>query len=178
MLLEKFNLPFETVSPKTDETPQPGEMPLDLVRRLALAKARAVSGKHPHAVVIGSDQVAACENRIVGKPGSVERAHEQLASFSGRTVLFLSAFAIVCEESGFLFERTVETVVIFRRLGSAEIDRYVSLDNPLDCAGSFRSEAAGTTLLKSMSSTDPTAIMGLPMIALAKGLRAAAYRLP
>ena len=106
-MLEKFPLPFEAMSPRTDETPLAGEIPLALVRRLALAKARAVSGEHPHAVVIGSDQVAACENRIVGKPGNVERAREQLASFSGRTVIFFSAFALVCEESGFLFERTV-----------------------------------------------------------------------
>lgn len=177
-MLERFSLSFETMAPEVDESALSGELPSGLVRRLALAKARAISTANPQAVVIGSDQVAECQGRIVGKPGSIVRACEQLASFSGSTVNFLSAFALVCEEGSFLFERTVLTEVVFRELKDSEIQRYVMLDNPLDCAGSFRSEANGPTLLRRMSSTDPTAIMGLPMIELAEGLRAAGYVLP
>lgn len=177
-MLERFPLAFATMAPETDETALPGELPSVLVRRLALAKARAVSGANPGAVIIGSDQVAEYQGRIVGKPGNLEKAAEQLASFSGRTVNFLSAFALVSEQSGFLFERTVRTEVVFRQLQEDEIQRYLALDKPLDCAGSFRSEANGPTLLTRMSSPDPTAIMGLPMIELAQGLRMAGYVLP
>ncbi len=178
MMLERFPLDFAAVAPETDETALSGELPSALVRRLALAKARTISRTNPDAVVIGSDQVAEYQDRIVGKPGSLARAAEQLTSFSGRTVNFLSAFALVCEENGFLFERTVVTEVVFRELEDDEIQRYLALDKPVDCAGSFRSEANGPALLTRMSSSDPTAIMGLPMIELAQGLRLAGYVLP
>jgi len=177
-MLERFPLAFAIRAPETDETALPGELPSALVRRLALAKARAVSATNPGAVIIGSDQVAEYQDRIVGKPGSLEKAAEQLASFSGKTVNFLSAFALVCEQSGFLFQRTVLTEVVFRQLDEEEIQRYLALDKPFDCAGSFRSEANGPALLTRMSSPDPTAIMGLPMIELAQGLRMAGYVLP
>ncbi|MEE4217506.1 MAG: nucleoside triphosphate pyrophosphatase [Xanthomonadales bacterium] len=178
IMLERFPLEFGTVAPEADETARPGELPSALVRRLALAKARAVSRTNPAAVVIGSDQVAEHEGRIVGKPGSLENASRQLAAFSGRTVNFLSAFTLVCEDEKFLYERTVITEVVFRELKDDEIQRYLALDRPFDCAGSFRSEANGPALLTRMSSTDPTAIMGLPMIELAAGLRMAGYALP
>lgn len=177
-MLERFPIQFETQAPDTDETPAPGERPGDLVQRLALEKARSVSCKFPDALVIGSDQVAECDGNIVGKPGDRVRAVKQLASFSGRTVRFLSAFAIVHENEAFVFEQTVVTEVEFRTLGESEIERYLSLDTPYDCAGSFRSEANGPALLKRMSSDDPTAIMGLPMIALAEGLRLGGICLP
>ena len=177
-MLERFPLEFGTVAPEADETALPGELPAALVQRLALAKARAVSSTNPSAVIIGSDQVAEYEGHIVGKPGNLANAAGQLAAFSGRTVNFLSAFALVCQDNGFLFERTVVTEVVFRELEEDEIQRYLALDSPFDCAGSFRSEANGPALLTRMSSSDPTAIMGLPMIELAEGLRMAGYALP
>ncbi|MBT8040540.1 MAG: septum formation protein Maf [Gammaproteobacteria bacterium] len=178
LMLERFSLPFETAAPEVDESEKPGETPRQMVRRLAREKAEAVAAAHPSALVIGSDQVAECEGAWVGKPGSEARARMQLAGFSGRTVRFLSAFAIVSRDNAFVYERTVITEVIFRRLESREIERYVALDQPLDCAGSFRSEASGPALLEAMRSDDPTAIMGLPLIELTKGLRAGGVRLP
>jgi septum formation protein len=178
LLLERLPLEFETVSPDTDESVLPGETPRDLVRRLALAKARSVADKYPSAIVIGSDQVAECDGAIIGKPGDAESARQQLAGFSGRRVVFLSGFAVVQEESHFLFEQTVSTEVEFRSLGAAEIARYVERDNPVDCAGSFKSECGGTMLLRHMRSDDPTAIMGLPLIALSQALRQAGVTLP
>lgn len=177
-MLERFPLDFETRSPETDETPLPGESPQALVSRLALEKARSVSARHPEALVIGSDQVAECEGRIAGKPGDFETARQQLLGFSGKTVNFLSAFAMVRASPEFVFERTVNTEVVFRRLEAAEIDRYLERDQPFDCAGSFRSEATGPTLLERMTSDDPTAIMGLPLIELAAGLRQGGVLLP
>lgn len=177
-MLERFPIRFETEAPDTDETPVPGERPGDLVQRLALEKSRSVSCRFPDALVIGSDQVAECDGNIVGKPGDPLRATQQLASFSDRTVRFLSAFAIVHETRGFVFEQTVVTEVEFRKLSENEIERYLIFDKPFDCAGSFRSEANGPALLKRMSSDDPTAIMGLPMIALAEGLRRGGVYLP
>lgn len=177
-MLERFPLDIATVAPDIDESPLQGEMPDALVRRLALAKARAVSHRHPEAVVIGSDQVADCSGDIVGKPGTVERARQQLAAFSGQDVTFRSAFAVVCAKTGFRFEETVITEVRFRSLDAAEISRYLERDNPLDCAGSFKSECTGTALLERMRSDDPTAIMGLPLIALAEALRQAGIKLP
>ncbi len=178
MLLERFPVAFDTAAPETDESPLPGETPEQLVRRLALAKCRSVSKRFPDALVIGSDQVAECGGRIAGKPGTAERAREQLHSFSGRTVNFLSAYAIELRSAGFSREGMVPTAVVFRQLTADEIDRYVEQDKPLDCAGSFRSEAAGTALLERMSSNDPSAIMGLPLIAIADCLRAAGLPLP
>ena len=177
-MLERFPLTIETAAPETDETPIEGETPRELVRRLALEKARSVSRRHPDALVIGSDQVAEHDGSIVGKPGSAERAREQLAAFSGKAVVFHSAFAVVCEASGVQFERTVDTEVVFRMLDAAEIERYVERDKPIDCAGAFKSECTGTALLHSMRSDDPTAIMGLPLIAVSEALRRAGITLP
>jgi septum formation protein len=178
MMLERFPIDFETRSPDTDETPLEGESPQALVRRLALEKARSVSALHPEALVIGSDQVAECAGRIAGKPGGFAAARRQLLDFSGKPVNFLSAFAIVRGDPEFLFERTVTTEVVFRNLEAQEIDRYLEQDQPFDCAGSFRSEANGPALLDRMTSDDPTAIMGLPLIELARGLRQGGIFLP
>lgn len=178
LLLERFPVTFDTVAPETDERPLPGETPELLVRRLALAKCRSVSKRFPDALVIGSDQVAECGGRIAGKPGTAERARQQLLSFSGRTVNFLSAYAIERRASGFLREGMVPTAVVFRDLSTDEIVRYLEQDTPLDCAGSFRSEAAGTALLERMSSDDPSAIMGLPLIEIAECLRTAGVPVP
>ena len=178
MLLERFGFAFDTIAPETDETPLPGESPEQLVRRLSFGKAAAVSDRFPGALVIGSDQVAECDGRIAGKPGGTERAVEQLLSFSGRTVRFMSAFCVLRAEPEFRQEGVSVTEVCFRGLDEAEIRRYIERDKPFDCAGSFRSEAGGSTLLSYMKSDDPTSIMGLPLIRIAECLRAAGLSLP
>ena len=178
LLLDRLGLPFEVVSPGIDETPGGGEPGPQLVARLADEKALAVTRHFPTSVVIGCDQVAVHQGRVIGKPGTVARAREQLASFSGSQVDFLSALSIRCRQSGFHFATTVVTEVFFRTLSDDEIRRYVERDNPVDCAGGFKSEATGTSLLRAMRSDDPTAIIGLPLISLAAALRDAGYELP
>lgn len=177
-LLERLGIPFEVVAPQTDEARRPGEAPDALVARLALEKAQAVACGNPRAIVIGSDQVAVHADHVVGKPGSAARAREQLARFSGQQVTFLSAVAIVRRDDGFRFAATSRTEAHFRLLTDTEIERYVDRDRPFDCAGGFRSEAAGSTLLLSLESSDPTAIIGLPLIAVAEGLRRAGLQVP
>jgi septum formation protein len=177
-LLERLHLPFETTAPAVDERPLPGELPAALVARLAARKAEVVAARNPAAVVIGSDQLALHRGCILGKPGTVARAREQLAAFSGETVEFLTAVSVQCLETGLRHERTVATEVAFRTLTVAEIDRYVALDRPLDCAGAFRSESAGATLLRHLRSDDPSAIVGLPLIAVSAALREAGFALP
>lgn len=177
-LLERLGIPFAVVPPEVDETPRPREAPEALVRRLAREKAQAVARRNPEAIVIGSDQVAVYADRVVGKPGTAGRARDQLADFSGQRVTFLSAIALECLHSGFHFGACVGTEAHFRDLTESEIRRYVERDNPVDCAGGFRSEAAGSALLRSLKSTDPTAIIGLPLIAVSEGLRSAGVQVP
>jgi septum formation protein len=177
-LLERLGLPFETAASEVDETPRDGEKPEHLVRRLAWSKAEAVAHRHATGVVIGSDQVAVCGRTIVGKPGGPERAREQLRLFSGRSVHFLTAFAVLERPGGRLLEGRVDTECVFRTLSDAEIERYLELDRPWDCAGSFKSERAGLALLERMSSDDPTALIGLPLIALSAALRALGFAAP
>lgn len=178
LLLEQLGFPFDIFAPNVDENPRPGEQPPVLVARLAREKGRVVADQFPHALVIGSDQLAECDGVVVGKPGTPENAILQLGRFSGRMVEFYTAVAVICASSGFLFERTVTTHVQFRVLEEGEIHRYVQADKPIDCAGSFKSEALGISLLNSMTSEDPTAIVGLPLIAVSKGLRDAGINLP
>jgi septum formation protein len=166
LLLERLGLPFEVCPPAIDESPAAGE------------SAQAIADRFPAAVVIGCDQVAVHRGRLLGKPGTAARARQQLASFSGEQVDFLSAIAVRCRESGFHFATTVVTEVCFRTLTEQEIRRYVERDNPVDCAGGFKSEETGTALLRAMRSDDPTAIIGLPLISLAEALREAGYVLP
>jgi len=178
LLLERLGIPFLTASPNTDETPLEGEPAERLVTRLARAKASALAAGEPASVVIGSDQLAVGPKGIAGKPGTQANAIAQLQAFSGHTVRFLTAVCVMCHESGLRHEDTVMTEVLFRRLSEAEIRRYIDLDKPLDCAGSFKSESAGTSLLQSMISNDPTAIVGLPLITVSEGLRMAGFRVP
>ena len=178
LLLGQLRFPFDTFAPNVNEIRRPGEEPADLVARLAREKGRAVADQFPDALVIGSDKLAVCDGTVLGKPGTPENAILQLGSFSGRTVEFQTAVAVMCSGSGYLFERTVITQVQFRVLQEEEIHRYVQADNPLDCAGSFKSEALGISLLDSMVSPDPTAIVGLPLIAVSQGLRGAGFDLP
>jgi len=178
LLLERLGLPFDVQSPAVEETRQAGETPRRMVERLAESKAAIVAQRFPAAVVIGSDQVAVHGEEVVGKPGNAEGARLQLASFSGRQVDFLTAVSVQCLEIALHFSACVVTEVCFRDLAEDEIERYVAFDNPIDCAGSFKSEAAGTALLRSMQSSDPTAIVGLPLISVAQALRAAGYNVP
>lgn len=171
-LLERLRLPFEVQSPDVDEAPGPGEAPAALAMRLARAKARAVAARHPGAVVIGSDQVADLDGQPVGKPGTHERAVQQLSAMSGRTVVFQTAVAVV--RQGLFEEASLAPVTVrFRSLSPDEIERYLRLEQPYDCAGSAKSETLGIALLEAIESDDPTALVGLPLIRTCALLRAA-----
>jgi septum formation protein len=172
-LLTRLRLPFEVEAPGVDETPQPGEAPAALARRLALEKARAVAARHPHAVVIGSDQVADLAGEPLGKPGDHARAVMQLQRMSGQRVVFQTALAVVCRDTGFEAVDLAAVSVTFRTLSAAEIEAYLRLDEPYDCAGSARSESLGVALLSKIDSDDPTALVGLPLIRTCALLRAA-----
>ena len=177
-LLARLRLPFTTDAPRVDETPQPGEAPAALARRLALAKAREVAVRHPQAVVIGSDQVADLAGQPLGKPGTHERAVAQLRAMRGQTVIFQTALAVVCADSGFEQSDLAAVEVRFRDLPDDEIERYLRAEQPYDCAGSAKSEGLGIALLDAIHSDDPTALVGLPLIRTARLLRAAGLRLP
>ena len=177
-LLSRLNLPFEVASPEVDETPAPGEAPRDLALRLALAKARAVARLHPEAVVIGSDQVADLAGQPLGKPGTHERAVQQLRQMRGHTVVFQTAVAVVCAATGFEQAELAPVEVKFRDLSDAEIERYLRAEQPYDCAGSAKSEGLGIALLDAIHSDDPTALIGLPLIRTCRMLRAAGLTLP
>ena len=163
-LLERLRLPFDVVAPEVDEAPLPGEAPAALAVRLAMAKARAVSAAHPNTVVIGSDQVAELDGEPIGKPGSHERAVAQLRRMRGRSVVFHTAVAVVCEASGFAGSALVPVTVRFRDLSDAEIEHYLRTEQPYDCAGSAKCETLGIALLDAIDSDDPTALVGLPLI--------------
>lgn len=177
-LLSRLNLPFEVASPDVDETPAPGEAPRDLALRLALAKARAVAAQHPEAVVIGSDQVADLAGQPLGKPGTHERAVQQLRQMRGQTVIFQTAVATVCQASSFEQVDIAPVEVRFRDLSDEEIERYLRAEQPYDCAGSAKSEGLGIALLDAIHSDDPTALIGLPLIRTCRMLRAAGVVLP
>jgi septum formation protein len=175
-LLERLRLPFTVRSPQTDETPQPGEAPRDLALRLAAAKAQAVAADMPGTWVIGSDQVCACDGHILGKPGNHAAAVSQLRLLRGRTSLFHTALALITPD-GRLQRREVPTTVRMRELSDARIENYLRAEQPYDCAGSAKSEGLGIALLEAISSDDPTALVGLPLIALCDLLLAGGYPL-
>ena len=177
-LLQRLRLPFNVHRPEVDETPLTGETPVQLAQRLAIAKAQAVSVKHPQALVIGSDQVADLHGQAIGKPGNYDKAFEQLRRMSGQTVIFQTAVSVVCQASAFQQCELVAVKVEFRQLDDAEIDRYLRAEEPYDCAGSAKSEGLGITLLNAIHNDDPTALIGLPLISTARLLRAAGVSLP
>ena len=172
-LLSRLRLPFEVLSPEVDEAALPGERPADMALRLALAKARAVAALRPEAVVIGSDQVADLDGEAIGKPGTHERAVAQLRRMSGRRVVFQTAVAVVRPATGFERVLLAPVQVRFRELGADEIEFYLRQEQPYDCAGSAKCETLGITLLASIDSDDPTALVGLPLIRTAELLRGA-----
>ena len=172
-LLARLRLPFEVASPDVDETPQPGEPPAALSERLALAKARVVAAQWPHAVVIGSDQVAELDGAPIGKPGNHERAVAQLRAMRGRSVVFHTAVAVLRHDTGLEAVRRVPVTVRLRALSEVEIETYLRLEQPYDCAGSAKCETLGITLLEAIESDDPTALIGLPLIVTSALLRQA-----
>ena len=174
-LLARLTLRFRQQSPGVDESRNPGEAPVALATRLARAKAEAVAARNPGSVVIGSDQVAALDDQVLGKPGDVARAEAQLAACSGRRVAFHTALCLADARGGEprLYEAMDTTEVAFRPLAAEEIRRYVEREQPLDCAGSFKSEGLGITLFERIDNADPSALVGLPLIALCRLLRAA-----
>ena len=176
-LLERLRLPFNVVNPGVDETPLANESPRDLAWRLALAKAHAVARLYPDAVVIGSDQVADLDGVPLGKPGNHDKATAQLRQMRGRTVVFQTAVAVVCQASAFEQTRLASVRVQFRDLDDDDIEHYLQIEQPYDCAGSAKSEGLGIGLLASIDSDDPTALIGLPLIRTCELLRAAGIAL-
>jgi septum formation protein len=176
-LLSRLRVPFDVLPPEVDETPRPGERPLELAIRLAAAKAEAVARQRPEAVVIGSDQVADLDGEPLGKPGHHANAVAQLTRMSGKTVVFQTAVTVMCRESGFAQHEIAPVRVRFRTLQAAEIEAYLRAEQPYDCAGSAKSEGLGIALLDTIESDDPTALIGLPLIRTARMLRAAGVRI-
>jgi septum formation protein len=182
-LLARLRLPFTTESPATDESARPGESPPVLATRLAHAKARAVAERHPAAWVIGGDQVAVLQDdhgtlHLLGKPGTAEACVAQLQRCAGRHVSFLTAVAVLRHADAAAFEFLDTTRVLFRPLDAATIQRYVAAESPLDCAGGFKCEGLGISLLDAIHGTDPTALIGLPLIRLAAVLRDVGFAVP
>lgn len=179
-LLRRLGVAFRALSPQVDEAALPGETPAATAQRLAEAKAREVAARCPDALVIGSDQVAELDGVALGKPGSVERAQAQLAACSGRRVCFHTGLCLIDTRGGDLhaYRACDLTEVAFRPLSAAEIARYVESERPLDCAGSFKVEGLGITLFERIANDDPSALIGLPLIALCRLLREAGFALP
>ncbi len=172
-LLERLRIPFTVAAPDVDESTLPGETPQQTAARLALAKAQAVAHSRQDSVVIGSDQVADLHGEALGKPGNFERARSQLQRMSGQTVLFHTAVAVVCPALQFVAQALVPVQVKFRTLSEAEISHYLLAETPYDCAGSAKSEGLGIALLERIDNSDPSALVGLPLIETARMLRAA-----
>jgi septum formation protein len=177
-LLSRLHLDFEVIAPLVDESALALETPLERAQRLALDKARAVSVRHPAAAVIGSDQVAVCKGELLEKPDGAARCQAQLQWLSAAAATFHTAVAVLHAASGTSTQFVDTTTVYFRALSSAEIERYIIAEQPFDCAGGFRAEGAGISLFARVVSEDPTALIGLPLIALARALRQIGCEVP
>lgn len=175
-MLARLRLAFEVAAPDVDETPRAAETPQQLACRLALAKARSVAARFPACVVIGSDQVADLDGQALGKPGNHERATSQLQQMRGKTVIFQTAVAVVCRDSGFEELDLAQVKVKFRELTDAEIEAYLQAETPYDCTGSAKSEGLGIALLESIDNDDPSALVGLPLIRTCRMIRAAGVK--
>jgi septum formation protein len=176
-LLERLRVPFSVAAPDVDEAPLVSETPQAMACRLALAKAKVVAAQFPACIVIGSDQVADLHGEALGKPGDHVRAVAQLQKMRGQTVIFQTAVAVACLETGFLQMDLAQVKVKFRELSDPEIESYLRAETPYDCAGSAKSEGLGIALLESIDNDDPTALVGLPLIRTCKMLRAAGLKL-
>jgi len=171
-LLQRLLLPFEVLAPDVDESTLPGEAPQAVAQRLALAKCTVISDLHPDAVVIGSDQVCELDGQALSKPGDHARATAQLQQLRGRNVVFHTAVAVRCLARSYQSQECASVRVQYRALSDAEIETYLRLDTPYDCAGSSRCESLGISLLDGIENDDPTALVGLPLIRTARMLRA------
>ena len=165
-LIARLGLDCRTATPDIDERALPAETPVATALRLAQAKARKIAEREPAALIIGSDQVAVLEDQRIGKPGSHAAALRQLQAMSGKTVVFHTALCLLNSETHVVHLANVPTTVRFRKLDDAQIERYLQQDQPYDCAGSAKIEALGITLVEQVESTDPTALIGLPLITL------------
>jgi septum formation protein len=177
-LLSRLRLPFSTAAPGVDEAPILHQTPLEHAQRLALAKATAVAQTLPQATVIGSDQVAVCKGELLGKPGDAEHCREQLRWLSAAAATFYTAVAVLQLERGQTLQFVDTTTVYFRALSEPEIERYIAAEQPFDCAGGFRCEGLGIALFARVVSEDSTALIGLPLIAVARALRQLGYEVP
>lgn len=177
-LLRRIIVDFEQISPATEEPGLPGETPRARAARLSAVKAQAVATRLRDALVIGSDQVAALQNTVLHKPGNIGKAHEQLHASGGNVVDFFTGLCLIDTRNGQHWNALDHTRVVFRKLSDAEIDRYIAQESPLDCAGSFKAEGLGIALFEHIESADPTALIGLPLIALSSMLREAGVQLP
>lgn len=177
-LLEQLQLPFDVDAPGIDETPRPGEPPRAYVERLAVEKADAVAARHPRALVIGSDQAAVHDDRIVGKPADHDDAVRQLQHASGGTVTLYTALALMNTETGRIQSDVVPFTVHFRRFDRDTIERYLEKEKPYGCAGSLRAEGLGIALLRKFEGDDPNTLIGLPLIRLVDMLESEGVRVP
>lgn len=169
-LLSRLGLPFEVAAPEVDESPQPGEFPSQTALRLSEAKARAVADAYPDHLIIGSDQVLMLEGKQLGKPGNFENAYRQLQSMQGKAMVFHTALCLLNSHSDRVQLRDIPTTIHIRPLTSQQIESYLHKEQPYDCAGSARSEGLGIALIERYETTDPTALIGLPLIALTEML--------
>ena len=177
-LLAKLQLPFVVASPAVDETALAGEEPAATAERLARLKAKAVADGFPRALIIGSDQVACHGTTVYGKPGTRDRARSQLAAMRGQTVVFHTAVCLLNSSTGQSQCCGVPTEVVFRDYADSEIERYLDREDALNCAGSAKAEGLGITLIAALHGDDPNALIGLPLIALCRMLRAEGVQLP
>ncbi|MNF51950.1 MAF protein [Pseudomonas linyingensis] len=177
-LLERLHLPFACQAPEIDENPLPGESAERLVCRLAEQKSRALASRHHQHLIIGSDQVAALDGQILGKPHTFERAREQLRAASGASVTFYTGLCLHNSQSGHTQTACIPFTVHFRTLDDACIERYLRLEQPYDCAGSFKSEGLGISLFRSTAGEDATSLIGLPLIRLVDMLLAEGVQIP
>ena len=176
-LLQRLGITFLTAAPDVDESPLPNETATALVRRLSESKARTVAANH-QGLIIGSDQVATTGNNILGKPGTHERAFQQLHDLSGERVTFHTGLCLLNTETSEAQVDVIPFIVKFRALGDEQIERYLQQEQPYNCAGSFKSEGLGITLFEYMEGTDPTALIGLPLIRLTSMLARSGIVLP
>ncbi|MGA8137850.1 MULTISPECIES: nucleoside triphosphate pyrophosphatase [Pseudomonas] len=177
-LLTRLRLPFTCASPDIDESQRPGEAAIELVKRLAEEKARALAAHHPAHLIIGSDQVAVLDGRILGKPHGFEKAREQLLAASGTRVSFLTGLALFNSQTGACQVDCVPFSVQMRSLTVERIERYLHAEQPYDCAGSFKAEGLGVSLFQSTEGPDATSLIGLPLIRLVDMLLVEGVQIP
>ncbi|MFC6337353.1 septum formation inhibitor Maf [Pseudomonas sp. CCM 7891] len=177
-LLNRLHLPFICSSPDIDESQRPGEPAVALVKRLAEEKARALANSHPGHLIIGSDQVAALDGQIIGKPHSFEKAREQLLAASGKRISFLTGLALLNSETGHCQVDCIPFTVQMRVLDAERIERYLHIEQPYDCAGSFKAEGLGVSLFESTEGPDATSLVGLPLIRLVDMLLTEGAQIP